>query len=92
MIDDRQTKWRHDIDALAFQPQGHRGICVVHRLVFRTLMRLVPTPEACITYFIAHEGAFRASAQAKISRRRLQPGANFHLTSRDLARALMVAK
>jgi hypothetical protein len=87
-----QTTWRHDIDALAFQPEGHRGICVVHRLAFRTLMRLVPTPEACITYFTAHEGAFRASARAKISRRRLQPGANFHLTSRDLARALTEAR
>ena len=92
MIGDGQTKWCHDIDALAFQPQGHRGICVVHRLAFRTLMRLVPTPDACITYFTAHEGAFRASAQAKIGRRRLPPGANFHLTSRDLARALTVAK
>jgi hypothetical protein len=92
MSGDSQTKWRHDIDALAFQPEGHRGICVVHRLAFRTLMRLVPTPDACITYFTEQEEAFRASAQAKISRRRLPPGANFHLTSRDLARALTVAK
>ena len=89
---DSQMKWRDDIDALAFQPEGHRGTCVIHRLAFRTLMRLVPTPDACIAYFTTHEGAFRASAQAKISRRRLQPGANFHLTSRDLARALTVAK
>ena len=142
---DGETKWRHDIDALAFRPEGHRGTCVVHRLAFRTLMRLVPrtrsshhiaarafanfgfksgtriidltgvpliprfassvpqgranlgigtpvpTPDACIAYFIAHEDAFRASAQAKIGRRRLPPGANFHLTSRDL-RALTVAK
>ena len=55
-------------------------------------MRLGPTPEACMAYFIQNEGAFRASAQAKISRRHLEPGANFHLTSRDLARALTVAK
>ncbi len=86
------SQWRHDIDALAFQPEGHRGICVVHRLAFRTLMRVVPTPAACIAFFAAREGAFRAAAEAKISRRGLPPGANFHLTSRDLARALTVAK
>jgi len=84
--------WRHDIDALAFRPDGHHGACVVHRLAFRALMRIVPTPDACIAYFAAHERAFRASAQAKIGRKRLQPGANFHLTSRDLARTLTVAK
>ena len=76
---------RHDIDALAFNPEGHGGTCVVHRFAFRTLMRRVPTPEACIAYFGAHEDAFRASAQAKISRSSLAPGTNFHLTSRDLA-------
>jgi hypothetical protein len=92
MTGDSPAKWRHDIDALAFQPEGHRGTCVVHRLAFRTLMRVVPAPETCLAYFTEHEGAFRASAQAKISRKRLQPGANFHLTSRDLARALTVAK
>ena len=92
VIGDPRTKWRHEIDALAFQPEGHRGSCVVHRLAFRTLMRFVPTPDACLAYFTAHESAFRASAEAKISRRRLQPGTNFHLTSRDLARALTVAK
>jgi len=82
------VQWRDDIDALAFQPEGHQGTCVVHRLAFRTLMRIVPTVDACIAYFAAHEGAFRASAQAKIGRKRLEPGANFHLTSRDLARTL----
>ena len=92
MTCDRWTTWRDDIDALAFQPDGHGATCVVHRLAFRTLMRLVPTPDACLAYFIAHEGAFRASAQAKIARRGLAPGTSFHLTSRDLARALTVAK
>jgi hypothetical protein len=84
--------WRHDIDALAFCPEGHKGTCMVHRLAFRALMQLVPTPDACIAYFDAHEGAFRVSAQAKISRRALPPETNFHLTSRDLVRALTVAK
>ena len=87
-----QTTWRYDIDALAFQPEGHDAACVVHRLAFRTLMRLVPTPDACLAYFTAHEHAFRASAQAKITRRGLSPGTSFHLTSRDLTRALTIAK
>jgi hypothetical protein len=84
--------WREDLDALAFRPEGHEGTCVVHRLAFRTLMRVTPTPDACIAYFTANEGAFRASAQAKIRRRALPPGTNFHLTSRDLARAATIAK
>jgi hypothetical protein len=87
-----EVTWRSDIDALAFRPDGHQGTCMVHRLAFRTLMRIMPTPDACIAYFTAHEGAFRDSAQAKISRKGLEPDANFHLTSRDLARALTVAK
>ncbi len=84
--------WRHDINALAFRPDGHDGTCMVHRLAFRTLMRLLPTPDACIAYFAAHEDAFLVSAQAKIRRSALPPDTNFHLTSRDLARALTVAK
>jgi hypothetical protein len=84
--------WRHDIDALAFRPGGHEGTCMVHRLAFRALMRLVPTPDACMAYFTAHEDTFRLSAQAKIRRQALPPDTNFHLTSRDLARALTVAK
>ena len=92
MTCDRGAEWRHDIDALAFQPDGHGIACMVHRLAFRTLMRLVPTPDACLAYFIAHEAAFRASAQAKIARRGISPGTSFHLTSRDLTRALTIAK
>ena len=89
---DSQTEWRDDIDALAFQPEGHDGTCMVHRLAFRTLMRIVPTSDACVAYFAANERAFRASAQAKINRKGLEPRTNFHLTSRDLTRAVTVAK
>jgi hypothetical protein len=89
---DHPAEWRRDIDALAFEPHGHEAACVVHRLAFRTLIRMIPTPEDCIAYFAAHEAAFRAAAQAKILRRRIKPGMSFHLTSRDLARALAVAK
>jgi len=92
MVGNGQTTWRHDLDALAFRPESHDGTCMVHRLAFRTLMQRVPTPEGCLAYFTAHEHAFRASAQAKIGRRGIPAGTNFHLTSRDLARALAVAK
>ena len=84
--------WRNDIDALAFEPEGHAGICTVHRLAFRTLLGRVPMPGDCMAYFAAHERAFQAAAAAKISRRGLAPGANFHLTSRDAARAIRVAQ
>ena len=85
------TSWRSDIDALAFEPEGHAGICTVHRLAFRTLLGRVPTPEDCIAFFRSHEQAFRAAAGGKISRRGLARGANFHLTSRDVAAAIGVA-
>jgi len=80
--------WRHDIDALAFQPDDYRGHCLIHRRAFRTLLRFSPTPEDCETFFHAHEDAFRAAATAKILRAKVLDGANFHLTSRDVARQL----
>jgi hypothetical protein len=86
------TLWRSDIDALAFAPEGHAGICTVHRLAFRTLLGRTPGPGDCMAYFAAHERAFHAAAAAKIARRGLGPGANFHLTSRDAARAIRVAQ
>jgi hypothetical protein len=78
--------WRDDIDALSFEAAGHAGCCTVHRLAFRTLLGRTPTPEDCMAYFKANEHAFRAAAGAKILRRGLGPGVNFHLTSRDVAR------
>lgn len=83
--------WRSDINALAFGPEGHAGICTVHRLAFRTLLGRMPTPEDCIAFFRSNEPAFQAAAGAKILRRQLRPGANFHLTSRDVAAAIGVA-
>ena len=86
------TRWRSDIDALAFEPEGHAGICTVHRLAFRTLLGRMPAPEDCIAYFRSNEPAFQAAARGKILRRGLAPGANFHLTSRDVAAAIRVAQ
>jgi hypothetical protein len=85
------TIWRNDIDALAFEPDGHAGTCTVHRLAFRTLLGRLPMPADCIAFFEANEQAFRAAAGTKISRRGLARGANFHLTSRDVAAAIRVA-
>ena len=80
--------WRDDIDALAFQPAEHRGLCMVHRRAFRTLLRATPSPRDCIAFFNAHREAFQAAARAKLQRAGLSPTANFHLTSRDITRQL----
>jgi hypothetical protein len=86
--DDAAPTWRADVDALAFQPEGHRGLCMVHRHAFRTLLRHYPSPEECAAYFSAHTVVFQAAARAKIARAMVAVDANFHLTSRDLARAM----
>jgi hypothetical protein len=80
------TAWRHDIDALVFGPDGHHGLCMVHRRAFRTLLRASPEPQDCEVFFRANEYAFRAAASAKILREGVARGVNFHLTSRDVAR------
>jgi hypothetical protein len=80
--------WREDIDALAFQPDGHTGFCMVHRRAFRTLLRTTPSPRQCIEFFNAHREAFQAAAHAKLLRNCVSANANFHLTSRDVIRQL----
>jgi hypothetical protein len=82
------TAWRHDIDALAFEPGDHHGLCMVHRRAFRTLLRSSPEPGDCEAFFHWHERAFRAAASAKIVRAEVPHGTNFHLTSRDVAREM----
>jgi hypothetical protein len=80
--------WRNDIDALAFQPREHIGLCMVHRRAFRTLLRAMPSPRQCVEFFSAREEAFQAAARAKLLRIQVATTANFHLTSRDVARQL----
>jgi hypothetical protein len=80
--------WRDDVEALAFRPDGHLGLCMVHRHAFRTLLRAMPSPEQCADFFGAHELAFQAAAREKVLRASVAMDANFHLTSRDLSRAL----
>ena len=88
MPSSKAPTWRHDIDALAFQPADHTGICMVHRRAFRTLLRAAPSPQQCVDFFIAHRGAFQAAARAKVLRANVEETANFHLTSRDVTRQL----
>ncbi|QOZ25009.1 hypothetical protein [Bradyrhizobium sp. CCBAU 51753] len=83
--------WRSDIASLVFPVEGHGAICAVHRGALRTLLDADPTPEACLGYFARFEAAFRAAAHAKIARKRILPGTNLHLTSRDIARKLLEA-
>ena len=80
--------WRDDIDALAFQPDEHFGLCMVHRRAFRTLLRAMPSPRQCVEFFNTHQEAFQAAARAKLLRTKPTPIANFHLTSRDVSRQL----
>ena len=83
-----EAAWREDLQAVQFQPAGHRGHCVVHRLAFRTLVGRLPTLADCLAFFAAHEEAFRRAAAEKRQRRSLSEDANFHLNSRDIRRHL----
>lgn len=81
--------WRPEIDALVFPVEHHAALCAVHRLAFRTLLGSEPTPEDCLNFFVKFGYAFRNAASFKIAQKGLQPGLNFHLTSRDVARKLV---
>ncbi|WP_295852928.1 hypothetical protein [Tardiphaga sp.] len=80
--------WREDIDSLAFQPDGHDGLCMMHRRAFRVLLRSLPTPRQCEEFFLIHRDAFQAAADAKLRRAAVGPGNSFHVTSRDIRRQL----
>ena len=90
MPPDNPPTWREDIDSLAFQPGEHDGLCMVHRRAFRTLLRKTPSPPDCVAFFTTHQEAFQAAARAKRRRVNIAERANFHLTSRDVARQLKI--
>ena len=83
---DRDAVWRTDLDALEFAVGA--GAALVHRLAFRALLDGPATAESCMAFFAANRGLFRAAAEAKIARAGLPSDARFHLTSRDLRRAV----
>ena len=80
--------WRDDIDSLAFRPNGHEGLCVMHRRAFRVLFGKDPAPQECFDYFLARRPAFERAAQDKIASAALPANAHFHLNSRDIRAAL----
>ncbi len=80
--------WREDIDALAFQPADHGGVCMVHRRAFRTLLRTIPSPQQCVDFYRAHQDAFQAAARAKLVRADVADTANFTSPARDVIRQL----
>jgi hypothetical protein len=90
MPNSKTPTWREDIDALAFQPAEHQGVCMVHRRAFRTLLRIVPSPRQCVDFYHTHQDAFQAAARAKVVRASISDTVNFHLTSRDVARQLKI--
>jgi hypothetical protein len=83
--------WRQDLDALVFRPKGYQGGCFVHRLAFR-FHDSEASRESCKKFFRANVDAFERAAQAKIRRGRVLDGENFHLTSRDIRRAMSLPR
>jgi hypothetical protein len=83
-------RWQADLDSLSFQPDGHQGLCLIHRRAFGTLIGRVPQPAECEQYFDSYRDAFQRAAAAKIQRARLAARDNFHLNSRDIGRAFTV--
>ena len=86
----RRASWRSDIDALTFPVATHFASCAVHRRAFRTQLGSEPTAEDCLRYFDQVEYAFEAAASAKIVQKNIPIRTNFHLTSRDIVRKLIV--
>lgn len=80
--------WREDIDSLAFYVDQHEGLCVMHRRAFRALLGFDPTPQQCLDYFEQRRVVFVQSARNKIERAKIPSSANFHITSRDIRRAV----
>jgi hypothetical protein len=79
--------WRDDIDSLAFQPDGHKGLCVIHRRAFRTLLGFMPEPKDCCAYFEKQREIFQHAAIEKIVRAGVLTDDNFHLNSRNIRSA-----
>ena len=82
-------RWLEEIDALEFGLNDHELTCVIHRLAFRVLLN-VSSPKAsqCLIFANNQRRAFEAAAQTKAKRTGLEPGARFHITSRDVRNSL----
>jgi len=87
-LSERASEWRSDVDALTFEVGSHTGRCFVQRGAFGTLLGHDPVPAECAQYFEEHRAVFERAAQEKLLRAKIAAGANYHLTSRDIAREL----
>jgi hypothetical protein len=79
--------WRADVDSLVFQPPDHAGHCFIHRRAFVTLCA-AETIEDCQRYYVSHQAAIFQAAAAKLQQSNANRETNFHLNSRDIARAV----
>lgn len=86
-----ELSWRDDVDSLAFQPPDHDGRCFIHRRAFVTLCA-ADTAEDCRRYYTANRPAIFHAAATKLRGSKLDRQANFHLNSRDIARAVRALK
>src|SRR5215470_10902287 len=83
-----EPSWRDDIDALAFVAGDGDVTCFVHRLAFRSLLGHEPSAAECLAFFASRRDAFLTAAAAKQQRVATARACNFHLTSRDIERAI----
>lgn len=83
--------WRDDLGSVEFTVPGHGGRCVIHARAIATLMGAPAGREDCLAFARANAAALDAAARDRIARKALAPGSAFHLTSRDIRRALRQA-
>lgn len=79
--------WRADVDSLAFEPPNHEGRCFIHRRAFVTLCG-ANTVDDCEHYYLSNRAAIFHATAEKVRRSSLDRQANFHLNSREIARAV----
>lgn len=79
------AEWLETIDALRFATGEAQRHCFMHRLAFRRFLGPDVTGLDCLAFFETHRAAFQEAAAIKSAA--LSAGTNFHINSRDLARA-----
>jgi hypothetical protein len=83
------ARWNPTVAAVEFGIEigEYRGVVRISRAVFRSLLDLPATPEACIAAYHLARTRFERAAEAKLRRRELTADGNIELTGRDLRRA-----
>jgi len=80
--------WRADLEAVEFRPHNHGGVCMIHRLAFRTLIGRSPDAAKCLVFFEDNKLAILRAAKLKMSTGKIADHRNFHLNSRDVRKFL----